>query len=603
MITINFIVAHKDDVVGNRKHKMINFTHTETKYSTPKYIGKTIVSLYHPSTIDYYWFLVSPETILNTFDFVTVNNLHNTNTIGIIQDITVEVFNTLGTNSLHETRFRERSIHQEPESILTIPQEGIVAKVAIIGNTGIMDPRSQELMSLNFPVNAGNNVRFSTKEEILFSMGVPKMETPIPAGIIEMSNGVQIPIFLDLTYLAGPDTAHVNVSGISGNSKSSYVLFLLQSAYQKLRTKKNGKKNSEKNGVSIIVFNTKEDNLLYIDQKKNRKEIGVKAKRALQNLDLNIEAFENVTYFLPRGNDGEPNSLYIPNRFKTYSFELKDIYERLELLFSHSQDQYEISPLTNYILESWPLKDGSEKIISNWTDLCRFVEYPTSIMSRSSLQNFISHIQRFRRSPLFVDRKVKSVYLGDKIKNIKPNEVFVIDISLLSSLEEQSFIIGDVLKSINELYSARYFFNNRNSFDKKNRAINKLPAGNIPNYILIFLDEINRFIPKSQHLRDFNSVSEEIMKVFIGGRSRGNILFSAQQFKSATDYRFQENIDLHVFGKLGISELATGSYYSMIEGNVRKNIARLEKGELIMAHPAFRHPLKIWFPTASYKHK
>ena len=130
-----------------------------------------------------------------------------------------------------------------------------------------------------------------------------------------------------------------------------------------------------------------------------------------------------------------------------------------------------------------------------------------------------------------------------------------------------------------------------------------MPAGNIPNYILIFLDEINRFIPKSQHLRDFNSVSEEIMKVLIGGRSRGNILFSAQQFKSATDYRFQENIDLHVFGKLGISELATGSYYSMIEGNVRKNIARLEKGELIMAHPAFRHPLKIWFPTASYKHK
>ena len=127
----------------------------------------------------------------------------------------MEVFNTLSTNSLHETRFRERSIHQEPESILTIPQEGIVAKVAIIGNTGIMDPRNQELMSLNFPVNAGNNVRFSTKEEILFSMGVPKMETPIPAGIIEMSNGVQIPIFLDLTYLAGPDTAHVNVSGIS----------------------------------------------------------------------------------------------------------------------------------------------------------------------------------------------------------------------------------------------------------------------------------------------------------------------------------------------------------------------------------------------------
>jgi hypothetical protein len=57
------------------------------------------------------------------------------------------------------------------------------------------------------------------------------METPISAGIIELSSGLQKPISLDLTYLAGPDTAHVNISGISGNRKSSYILFLLQSAY------------------------------------------------------------------------------------------------------------------------------------------------------------------------------------------------------------------------------------------------------------------------------------------------------------------------------------------------------------------------------------
>ena len=60
------------------------------------------------------------------------------------------------------------------------------------------------------------------------------METPIAAGIIEMSNGLQVPVSLDITYLAGSDTAHMNVTGISGNKKTSYALFLLQSLCQKL---------------------------------------------------------------------------------------------------------------------------------------------------------------------------------------------------------------------------------------------------------------------------------------------------------------------------------------------------------------------------------
>ena len=40
------------------------------------------------------------------------------------------------------------------------------------------------------------------------------------------------------------------------------------------------------------------------------------------------------------------------------------------------------------------------------------------------------------------------------------------------------------------------------------------------------------------------------------GRTRGTILFSAQQFKSATDYRLQENIDIQITAKLGLSELS-----------------------------------------------
>jgi hypothetical protein len=51
-----------------------------------KSIGKTLAAQSYPSTIDGYWFVIRPGTILNTFDFVTVDNFKS-KTIGLVQDI------------------------------------------------------------------------------------------------------------------------------------------------------------------------------------------------------------------------------------------------------------------------------------------------------------------------------------------------------------------------------------------------------------------------------------------------------------------------------------------------------------------------------------
>jgi hypothetical protein len=107
----------------------------------------------------------------------------------------------------------------------------------------------------------GRKVQFADTGEVLFALGIPEMQNPIPAGVIKMTNNLQIPVSLDVSYIAGPDTAHVNAAGISGNRKTSYLLFLLESAYQRLSS----------DGVSLIIFNTKEAELLQIDieRKKN----------------------------------------------------------------------------------------------------------------------------------------------------------------------------------------------------------------------------------------------------------------------------------------------------------------------------------------------
>lgn len=578
------------------------------KSANSKSIGKTLAAQSYPSTIDGYWFVIRPGTILNTFDFVTVDNFKS-KTIGLVQDIRAlpSIVHNCGiSDELVDYGEKNKSLKQQLLPSTSSIRHGVIAaSVAVIGNTGIK-MKSGKLKTINLPILTGMDVRFSTKNEVLFALGVPEMESPVPAGIIEMSNGLQIPVLLDITYLAGPDTAHMNATGISGNKKTSYTLFLLQSLYQKLLITDN-KDNKSNTSISAIIFNTKADNLLYLHNKA--KNIENDTREAFQTLGLELTAFNNVTYFLPRGTDGMPNSLHIPEYFKTYSFELSDIYDRLDLLFSGSLDLTGISSITNYLHENWPIRDNSGGTISNWTELTKFNQYPKYVMyNRTLLQDFISHIHRFRKSPLFVDKKKKSTYLGDEIKKIKANEIFVIDVSAIPSVEEQAFVIGDVFKSINELYSigqpsritqVESTLSVAESETKERTSPEKRIE--IPKYMVIFLDEINRFVPKTQPMSRLSPVADQIMRFVIEGRSRCNILLSAQQFKSETDFRLQENIGLHVIGKLGITELLAGPYYSMIDDKVKRNIARLERGEMIMVHPAFRHPVKVWFPDSSYQ--
>lgn len=151
---------------------------------------------------------------------------------------------------------------------------------------------------------------------------------------------------------------------------------------------------------------------------------------------------------------------------------------------------------------------------------------------------------------------------------------------MLSSLEEQSFVIGDVLKSIDELYAAQ----TDTSLHSK-QHIKK------PKYVLIFVDEINRFLPKDRYMNKHSAVEEQITKTLIAGRSRRTILFSAQQFKSSVDYTLHENTGLHVTAKVGLSELATAPYNG-IDEYTKLNIVRLNKGELVLVHPAFNDSSK-----------
>ena len=561
-------------------------------------IGKTIESEKYPITMDEFWFSIAPGKIIGPFDFISVENIYNTVTIGIVKELRTIKSSDVTISSQYSGQ--NYNLRDNPNNKENYVNQGIrIARVAVMTNAHInnihSDSKNTNGMNIRMPVDIDKEVRFANEKEILIALGIPKMEDPVMAGIIEMTNGQQVAIPIAMSYLAGPDTAHINATGVSGNFKTSYLMFLLHSMYQKLI------KNKE---VAIIIFNTREDDLLYIHEREEN--ITERDNRLYKNLQVSPNPFDNVTYFLPRGKDGKPISVHVPSNFRTYSFELRDIYDRLDLLLSsESYDpRYNLYAIINYIYESWPLKDKSDNVVNNWSDLLRYVDYPPEIVGHKSMYlHFLRYIQKFKRSSLFTDKRETSIYIGNEIKKIKGGDVYVIDIAMIPTLEVQSLVIGDVMKNIDELYSSRYSFEEEHYL---NQDLEKGIKTNIeskyskPKYILIFIDEINRFLSPTSSLGQRSPVADQIIKTIIAGKSRNTILLSAQQFKSAVDPFLHENTGIHMIAKLGLSELSNSSY-SMLDDITKGNIAQMDKGEIVMIQPAIRHPIKVVFPRPPFK--
>jgi uncharacterized protein len=562
-------------------------------------IGKTIESGKYPITMDEFWFSIVPGKIIGPFDFISVENIYNTVTIGIVKELRTIKRSDVTISSQHSEQ--NYSLRDNPNNKENYVNQGIrIARVAVMTNAHINNIHSGSKITngtnIRMPVDIDKAVRFANEKEILIALGIPKMEDPVMAGIIEMTNGQQVAIPIAMSYLAGPDTAHINATGVSGNFKTSYLMFLLHSMYQKLV------KNKE---VAIIIFNTREDDLLHIHEREEN--ITERDDGLYKNLQISPDPFDNVTYFLPRGKDGKPISVDVPSNFRTYSFELRDIYDRLDLLLSsESYDpRYNLYAIINYIYESWPLKDKSDNVVNNWSNLLRYVDYPPEIVGHKSMYlHFLRYLQKFKRSSLFTDKRETSIYIGNEIKKIKGGDVYVIDIAMIPTLEVQSLVIGDVMKNIDELYSSRYSFEEEQDYldqeSKNGIKINIESKHSKPKYILIFIDEINRFLPPTYSLEQRSPVAEQIIKTIMAGKSRNTILLSAQQFKSAVDPVLHENTGIHMIAKLGLSELSTSSY-SMLDDITKGNIAQMDKGEIVMIQPAIRYPVKVVFPRPPFK--
>jgi DNA helicase HerA-like ATPase len=168
------------------------------------------------------------------------------------------------------------------------------------------------------------------------------------------------------------------------------------------------------------------------------------------------------------------------------------------------------------------------------------------------------------------------------LKNIKENEVHVIDVARLSEYM-QSFVFGNVAKTILDLQNGAFY-------DEKDI--------NPPKKIVIFIDELNKYASKD--VPKNSPILKLVLDIAERGRSLGVVLVGAEQFRSAIHDRITGNCSTHVYGRANSTETSTKDY-SHIPTVYKNMINRLKQGECIIQNPLFSSPLKIKFPKPIYK--
>jgi len=542
-----------------------------------KEVGKTSATDKDPNTSEKFTFWLAPEVIVNPFDIVEVEQVSHegkSKTFGIVTTLEHRTDSPTHLANFISSNFGEL------EDVPNTPRQGTtIAHVNVLSND----------KDIYMPVSSERIVRFADEEGIQIALGIDAMEPQnrIPAGLIRMSNGTCAVAYIDRRYVLGPESAHVNITGISGlATKTSYAMFLIQSILQTTP-------EEEKNKIAVIILNVKHGDLLQIDQRRE-KSFTTEEMEMWEALGLTPEPFpsDKVHYFLPRGRDGNPNSSLIPDIYDTYAYDLEGTINKLDFLFTEVSDTSgALEALIGDIMHGVMAREGQFKDIHSWENLLN----RPPLFKNGKTQKFGDHytatVGKFRRllrrmvktmhSGIFVDnRRTNEKLLSEEIENIKGGHIYVIDIAQLKEYEQQ-LVFGDLLRTIYTL---------------KTEPKEDL-SEEIPEKVIFFVDELNKYAPAGTKV---SALTEQVLEIAERGRSLGVILISAQQFMSAVHPRVTGNCATKIIGRSGSAEVLQADY-RFLDKEIKNSITRLTKGELLLSHAIYRQPVKIKFPEPAYK--
>lgn len=563
-------------------------------------IGRVLATEKNPTTIDNFTFWTDPELILNPFDIVKVQHVNNSYSYGVIEDIAHITDATSFLTNFISSDFGD--VNAE-ENTLRVGMNYVTAKV--ICNTD----------NIYIPLQSNAKVMLATAEEINYALGLNDIRNPLVCGYLEMYEGtkgcekVTLPVNLNSKFIIGPEGAHLNISGISGlAAKTSYAMFLLK-AIQDSYIKKD-LTNDDEDSVAFVLFNVKGKDLLAIDQlndfsdERDPEKIRKETIEKYQVLGLSAEPFKNVHYYYPYSiaKTRHWNTYMTPeevddNIRKKKAKKFKYIYkydkENLDLLFANIDDSTQtMESIIGYIMSG----QGKFNQVSDWQGFLDAVKEKCSSDTSGKDKDKEIPVASWRKFYRIINKSITDnkifardireedgeTRIGDALKYIKKNEVYVIDIAKLSE-DKQAYVFGDAIRTIYDLQLGQY-------------------AGedgvNPPSRIVIFIDELNKYASKETPKN--SPILRQVLDVAERGRSLGVVLFAAEQFRSAIHDRVTGNCATHAYGRTNSIEVTKGDYKS-IPSVYKTMMTRLKQGEYIIQNPVFRSLLNIKFPKPIYK--
>lgn len=557
-------------------------------------IGKVIATENDPSTIDMFYFWTQPETVLHPFDVVKVNHLHDSITYGVVEEIShctdaasflsSFISNDFGSADIKETTFRIGMNY---------------VKVKVVGNNKNIDS----------PVLSDFKVYLADSKEINEALGLDKIRNPIVCGYLEMyedagkGEKVTLPVPISSDFLIGPEGAHLNICGISGlAAKTSYAMFLLKAIQDKYIEESQSLEDKEMdNSVAIVAFNVKGKDLLAVDEmndfggsEKKRKDILKKYER----LGMKTAPFQNVTYLYPASDHNHKNS-YVPDELFAsqkskgkaflYKFDYEHDKNNIDLMFSDVDDSTQtIDSIINCIING----DDPFNKVHEWSSFLEKIhdKQNTGGTGRGkeipvqSWRKFYRYINKaISNNVLFGTVHEGETRIGDAIKKIKANDMYIIDIAKLDS-NMQSFVFGNTIREIIDYQLGV----------KKTRKVGENP----PARIIIFMDEMNKYA--SSELPKNSPILRQILEIAERGRSLGVVLFGAEQFMSAIHSRVTGNCASFAYGRTNAIEVSKANY-KYIPKVYQNMMTRLSPGEYMIQSFCFNSLLHIKFPEPIYK--
>ena len=431
--------------------------------------------------------------------------------------------------------------------------------------------------------------------------------------------------FLDQDFLLGAQAGHLNVNGAAGSGTKSS--FLTIAAYQTVNAVKARAASLVGSGqaprIRTIIFNVKGFDLFWLDRWSNRfSEADADAWRQMGVTSPDI--FRSIAYYAPETavRSAAPRAIDTerPGEVRPYSWSLRDIvdFDLFEMLFSEETRANEnlvmLINLFSHRLSTTRSKagslserlglppDASSDARRQITDTLERAFDGNNVLNVRTFQALLDYIEA-RAQPKDADsvsddslrsmsnstiqalwRRLARVLTPNSgllrredvtgaplILATAEEDVSVVDIQSIQDAQLQRFVIAAVLNQLVRWRSGPHAARNET--------------------FLVVIDELNRYAPRGSSdaiTRQFEYVASQM-------RSRGIILFGAQQQGSRVSEVVIENSQTRVLGRSGGQELADSIWRGFSEGD-RKLALRLGPDEKVIVAPNFREALHVKVP-------